>query len=482
MKLIRSLVSLHLVLSRCPVESFAPNALTSFRKRPSRLFSPRQSISRCSEREVICHDEEGVIVNAKNKTSSDLASPSSAQQPPLFHGGPIKRQLALSWCNHDGCSEAVRERVVGEHNHMELTGPATGQVVYSLIERDPKEGKAVNPPSVLLLIKRGEQELLDIAIDTVQQLTSRGVRVLVDSKLRNKLDECDAVDTDGDLLGHFDPKKRAAGFGFGSGEELFATANGGVPKDADPDLIVTLGGDGLLMWAAHVFSGPGKHRGACGGSARTAPVDGALTPCFLSQLPRYYQVHTFLNRATGQRRSLSPVVLSSCTLSLSLGACEVAGGTMGFLTPFAREEMLETILISLGLTEGVDERKEEENGDAGADADKAAPGGLFLTQRANNNMQIEAATRDGYNEEFRSSFGSNHQICISMRMRLDCRVFGEDGSLKCRYAVLNEVVVDRGSSLYLASLVSVPHRRVGGCDTALSAWRCQREGCQRNGQ
>ncbi|KAL3784458.1 hypothetical protein ACHAW5_004018 [Stephanodiscus triporus] len=226
--------------------------------------------------------------------------------------------------------------------------------------------------------------------------------------------------------------------GFGSGDQLFdsvtcvsiddddddggggddgdddgddADAGGGgqmlLPADlSDVDLVVTLGGDGLLMYAAQVFSGP------------VPPI-----------LP-------------------------------------VAGGSMGFLTPFSREEMLEAILVSLGLREAEeldeDDDDDDDDGDDDAEAEddddeypagnSANNGGLKISQRANNHMLIEATTREGYNERPPLAFGSNNKICISMRMRLDCRVFGSDGSLLSRYAVLNEVVIDRGSSPYLASL------------------------------
>lgn len=394
-------LSLYIVLSQCFVESFAPNTLSSCRRRAanssSRLLSAKEAVSSSSE--VVCHDDEEVIANLKDKTLSGSTSP-----PSTINGTPNKRKLELSWCNHDGCYEAIRERVVGEHNHMELSSPATGQVVYrySSTQSGSKrattasiQGNAPTPPVVLLLVKHGEDELLEIAIEAIEQLTRMGVQVLADSVLREDLKKCDTIDSD--MIGLFDPKKPAAGFG--SGEELFDPSDGGgnaangstKENDTDaatsPDLIVTLGGDGLLMYAANVFSGP------------------------------------------------APPILP------------IAGGSMGFLTPFAREEMLEAILISLGLME-VAEDDDLERGDSSS---TSGPG-LALSQRANNNMQIEATTRDGYNEKPSSSFGRNNQICISMRMRLDCRIFSADGSLKSRYAVLNEVVIDRGSSLYLASL------------------------------
>jgi len=135
----------------------------------------------------------------------------------------------------------------------------------------------------------------------------------------------------------------------------------------------------------------------------------------------------------------------------------VAGGSMGFLTPFSRDEMMEAILVSLGLRGAND--VEDDNGDNNDDdavddgEGDGGGGGLKISQRANNHMQIDATTHEGYSERPPlAKFGNNDQICISMRMRLDCRIFGTDGSLLSRYAVLNEVVIDRGSSPYLASL------------------------------
>ena len=264
-----------------------------------------------------------------------------------------------------------------------------------------------SPPAVLMLVKRDEKELLAVAVEVIEELVENwGVQVLVDSTLMKDLKKkySDKLELDSDTIRLFDPKPVS---GFGSGEQLVGStddtktsiniANGSnngegeeekagqPPADlSDADLVVTLGGDGLLMYAAHVFSGP------------VPPI-----------LP-------------------------------------VAGGSMGFLTPFAREEMLEAILISLGLR--VVQEDDSDNDDS------SETNGLKISQRALNNMQIEATDREGYNEKPPLRFGNNNQICISMRMRLDCRIFGSDGSLRSRYAVLNEVVIDRGSSPYLASL------------------------------
>jgi len=52
----------------------------------------------------------------------------------------------------------------------------------------------------------------------------------------------------------------------------------------------------------------------------------------------------------------------------------------------------------------------------------------------------------------KSMFGLGDFICMSIRMRLDCRIVNQEGIVRARYNVLNEVVVDRGSSPYLAAL------------------------------
>ena len=330
-----------------------------------------------------------------------------------------KKKMELSWCNHDACYEAIREKVVGDRNSVELTGPATGQVVYSWeVEENEDEEEhdtttmIPNPPAVLMLVKRDEDELLKVAAKTIEQLMEMGVQVLVDSMLMEELASFETIDLDSKLIRLFYPRPVP---GFGSGEQLFdsVTCNASTDNNnscgtvtsegenegeeqtilpaglADADLVVTLGGDGLLMHAAQTFSG-------------------AVPPI----LP-------------------------------------VAGGSMGFLTPFSREEMLDAIIISLGLRENVieDGILEDDNTD-----DDANGGGLWISQRANNHMLIEPTSREGYSERPPMAFGIGNQICISMRMRLDCRILKSDGSLLSRYAVLNEVVIDRGSSPYLASL------------------------------
>eukprot|EP00986_Skeletonema_menzelii_P020029 scaffold29909_cov154-Skeletonema_menzelii.AAC.4 len=309
-----------------------------------------------------------------------------------------KRKIELTWCNADACHETLREKVVGDHNHMELTAPATGQVAYSFVDdtSSSSANREATPysPAVLILVKPDDEDLVPMAVEVIEQLLEYGVQILVDSIFREQLRKYDYIDLESEMIRHFDPKPAP---GFGSGKQLLSnniTANKSNGEEqqnsadlSDADLIVTLGGDGTIMYASHVFSGP------------VPPI-----------LP-------------------------------------VAGGSMGFLTPFAREEMLEATLIALGLKNAA----ADENGDDNKDNPDNV-NNLTISERANNNMHVEASSFSGYNDREPLAFGNNNKICISMRMRFDCRIFGSDGTLRARYAVLNEVVIDRGSSPYLASL------------------------------
>ena len=50
------------------------------------------------------------------------------------------------------------------------------------------------------------------------------------------------------------------------------------------------------------------------------------------------------------------------------------------------------------------------------------------------------------------AFGPDGSICLSIRMRLRCRILNRQGVCRAQFNVLNEVVIDRGSSPYLAAL------------------------------
>lgn len=368
----------------------------AFQVRPSP--TRRTSLHRLYSIEAQTDKLEAAIDDAQNLIEKDGS----------HHENPAaKRKMELTWCNADSCHETIREKVVGDHNHMELTAPATGQVAYSFVYDDTSSTSANGErtsfsPAVLLLVKPDDDDLVPVAVEVIEKLLEYGVQILVDSIFREKLRKFDNIDLGSDMVRHFDPKPVS---GFGSGKQLLSTSlydddddvsinksNGEKQQHSadlsDADLIVTLGGDGTIMYASHIFSGP------------VPPI-----------LP-------------------------------------VAGGSMGFLTPFSREEMLEAILIALGL-KGV--TSDENDGDDEKDSHDNK-NGLKISQRANNNMHIEASSFSGYSDKEPLAFGNNNKICISMRMRLDCRIFGSDGSLRARYAVLNEVVIDRGSSPYLASL------------------------------
>ena len=190
-----------------------------------------------------------------------------------------------------------------------------------------------------------------------------------------------------------------------------------------PNLIVTLGGDGLLMHAGMLFQGP-----------------------------------------------MPPVLC-------------IAGGSLGFLTPFAPNEMIPAIEIALGLTRITDTSSVDSNAESLSSSSHAqdssskrkkkkdilpSPLQIFPPNMAGyddyeDDDTIDGSINDRYingigGHNIRDSFpnkftvGLGDCICLSIRMRLDCRIIDCNGIVKARYNVLNEVVIDRGSSPYLAAL------------------------------
>jgi len=110
------------------------------------------------------------------------------------------------------CVPALREQVIGPHNEMRFEGPATGQMILGWgdyqgkIGEDDYGAERFDPPSVLILVKRDDAELEVLAADAVRELTSEGVRVLLDPELAAKMKYYHGVDDDGDYIGLFDPK------------------------------------------------------------------------------------------------------------------------------------------------------------------------------------------------------------------------------------------------------------------------------------
>ncbi len=175
----------------------------------------------------------------------------------------------------------------------------------------------------------------------------------------------------------------------------------------NPDLICTLGGDGLLMYASSLFGGP------------------------------------------------CPPILC------------VAGGSLGFLTPFARDEMVDAIRISLGLTVDSDDDQfyYDGHGESNSWYDEYTPEvpPYMATRMKPSYVDEDGITWTGsysvprdkvesFNTKAMMRFGSSNQICMSTRMRLECLVINSEGIVRAKFNVLNEVVIDRGSSPYLAAL------------------------------
>lgn len=306
-----------------------------------------------------------------------------------------RRGMELVWCSSELCREEIRERVVGEDNHMEFEGPATGQVAYFWKEDDDNEkdkeddgdndgsssqGSETIAPSVLLLVRKGDDDLLKVAGDAIPELTEAGVKVLLAPDLCAKVKHYFGVDDS--MIGLFEPNPAP---GFGGDHVASDDALMGDSRDrssphhhqhetfSHPDLVCTLGGDGLLMYAGMMFPGP-----------------------------------------------VPPILC-------------IAGGSLGFLTPFPREEMVQAILISLGKLEN--QKHDPTDEDIKMTRLEARPPFQKMLQRTPS-----------------FSVGVDKLVCLSMRMRLDVRVINREGVVRARFNVLNEVVIDRGGSPYLANL------------------------------
>jgi NAD+ kinase len=323
--------------------------------------------------------------------------------------------MDIMWCGKDYCKDAVRERVVGDHNQILLNGPATGQVAYywnnhenagSNSARDSssssssslKKANAVPEtaaPSVLLLVKPGDPELLEIAAAAVTQLTEGHpkVDILLDPSTAAKLKHYHGVESEQIHLFEATPTP-----GFGDNlrpDDVLDRLDPWNVSDPDlpqlkqsPDLICTLGGDGLLMHAGMMFQGP-----------------------------------------------VPPILC-------------VSGGSLGFLTPFQNHEMVEAVRLALGLVQSQADNDVEVT-DFFTDIDVFPPNmPTYPYEPLPRTVQQKPDTK----KTPRFAFGLGGRICLSIRMRLECRVLNREGTVRARYNVLNEVVIDRGSSPYLAAL------------------------------
>lgn len=303
-----------------------------------------------------------------------------------------RKRMELSWCNPESCLPYTnsREKVAGENNDIEFSSPATGQVVYGWADHatDGDEGGDISPvnlPRVLLLVKRNDDAIMEVAANAVRELTAKGgIKVMLQPEVAAKFKHYFGVNDD--MIELFEVKSEP---GFGGNhlaldDPLYNTHT--FDDDDDnvsdnnypPDLVCTLGGDGLLMYASTLFSGP------------------------------------------------CPPILC------------VAGGSLGFLTPFSKDEMVNAIQVSLGLAPT--EVYESDGQEEGSVGQKES----LSVMRIGNFVVPERETK--------FELGVDNLISLSLRMRLECQVTNREGIVRARFNVLNEVVIDRGNSPYLAAL------------------------------
>jgi NAD+ kinase len=385
---------------------------------PSSLYSEESSALNGKEEEEVVIDLSPVRKSDAPSTEAFLKPSASSSPPPT---SSKRRRLDLMWCQEDYCKDAVRERVVGMHNQIYLNGPATGQVAYHWTDerttpmKSPQDSNAAPPkcpapPTVLLLIRPGDDTLLEKAADAVKKLTAdpdSNVRILLDPSTAARLKHYHGVDDHIRLFEVEPTPGYGSNLGGGGSEALHRTTKSQLHKlvpntDYMPDLICTLGGDGLLMHASMIFQGP-----------------------------------------------VPPILC-------------VSGGSLGFLTPFRPDEMVDAIKVALGLG-SLDEECKVVSSDSNNGKTASTP--TIFRDIGDHvyppNMPsypyeplLKAANEcaDDDSELPRFSFGRGGRICLSIRMRLECTVISREGSVRARYNVLNEVVIDRGSSPYLAAL------------------------------
>jgi len=296
------------------------------------------------------------------------------------------RKMNLMWCDRDKCKDVVRERVVGSHNQIILNGPATGQVAYRWEEKVETKGKG----SILLLVKR-DKDLFQQAAAIVPLLTEAGIKVLLVPDLAAKLKYNYGVDDEQSKgkIELFEPPSETNAFRrdrhVDDNEEDWVRDLR--PMEPFPDLVCTIGGDGLLIYASMLFQGP------------------------------------------------VPPILS------------IAGGSLGFLTCFEMEDTVEAIKIALGSQD--ETTTQQESIRRSQELDVFPPN---MPSYPYEPLTSQRPRKPWEGPQARATFGMDGIICMTIRMRLDCRVVNPEGKVRVRYNVLNEVVIDRGSSSYLANL------------------------------
>jgi hypothetical protein len=123
----------------------------------------------------------------------------------------------------------------------------------------------------------------------------------------------------------------------------------------------------------------------------------------------------------------------------------IAGGSLGFLTPFSKDEMVDAVRIALGLVKS----KDGPDDSAASSSDELD---VFPPNMPSYPYEPLVKAPHARDSGPKFSFGFGSSICLTIRMRLECRIISREGTVKAKYNVLNEVVIDRGSSPYLAAL------------------------------
>jgi hypothetical protein len=174
------------------------------------------------------------------------------------------RKLDLFWCGAggDSCKVSIRERVVGDNNSFEFDGPATGQVCFvwnddgeCQVDEDTASAKTA---SVLILVKRHDDELMRAAADAIKDLTESGIHVYLVPDQAAKIEHYYGAHND--KVHIFEPRA-TPGFGGShvSHDDVWMLnryEETSQKQSIAPDMICTLGGDGLLMHANVMFQGP----------------------------------------------------------------------------------------------------------------------------------------------------------------------------------------------------------------------------------
>eukprot|EP00980_Cylindrotheca_fusiformis_P001303 scaffold333_cov133-Cylindrotheca_fusiformis.AAC.29 len=293
------------------------------------------------------------------------------------------RKIDLMFCAGDICKDAVRQRVVGKHNQIVLSGPATGQVGYkwnqeSVSRKAGGDRSETSLASVLMLVRPNDESLIEKVAEVVPKLTHLGIKVLLVAEVAAKLKFNHGVDDDRICLFEVPSDKKSRQVRHVSDSENEWVQE--MVLEPFPDLVCTLGGDGSITFASMMFQGP------------------------------------------------VPPIMS------------IAGGSLGFLTAFQQNEMEDAICIALG----IENKDGDVTGDPPAEDVRVFPPNMEYASCYPPRLLAENPKQ--------LSFGKGDFVCMTIRMRLDCRIVSPEGIVRCRYNVLNEVVVDRGSSPYLAAL------------------------------